>query len=75
MKLAASEEMDLVDANGNVIGAPSAPDPEADGFNACAWASTCQAPTNQPATARTTNKRHSTVKAHRKRRSRKRRRA
>ncbi len=39
-----SEELDLVDSNGNVIGAPSAPDPENDGFNACTWAGTCTAP-------------------------------
>jgi hypothetical protein len=41
-----SEEMDLVDSNGNVIGAPSAPDPDNDGFNECTWASTCAAPTS-----------------------------
>ena len=40
-----SEEMQLVDSNGRVIGAPSAPDPDADGFNACTWASTCARPT------------------------------
>ncbi len=39
--LKASEEIDLVDSNGNVIGAPSAPNSTADGFDACAWASTC----------------------------------
>ncbi|MFL5823914.1 MAG: G1 family glutamic endopeptidase [Solirubrobacteraceae bacterium] len=42
--LKASEEMQLVDSNGKVIGAPSAPDPDADGFNACTWASSCGAP-------------------------------
>ena len=42
--LEASEEMDLVDANGNVIGVPSAPDSDADGFGACTWATTCSAP-------------------------------
>jgi hypothetical protein len=41
-----SEEMDLIDSNGTVIGAPSAPDPDADGFNACTWASTCPAPSS-----------------------------
>ena len=40
-----SEEIDLVDSNRNVIGAPSAPDPDNDGFNECTWASTCTAPT------------------------------
>lgn len=42
--LKASEEMNLVDSSGNVIGAPSAPDPDADGFNACTWAGTCTSP-------------------------------
>jgi hypothetical protein len=42
--LKSSEEMQLVDSGGNVIGAPSAPDPDSDGFNACAWASSCPAP-------------------------------
>jgi Peptidase A4 family len=44
--LKASEEMNLVDSNGNVIGAPSSPDPDADGFNACTWAGTCTAPSS-----------------------------
>ena len=44
--LKASEELDLVGSGGNVIGAPSAPDPDADGFNACTWAGTCTAPTS-----------------------------
>jgi hypothetical protein len=42
--LKTSEELDLVDSGGNVIGSPSAPDAEADGFNACTWAGTCAAP-------------------------------
>ena len=42
--LKASEEMQLIDSSGHVIGAPSAPDPDADGFNACTWATTCGAP-------------------------------
>jgi hypothetical protein len=42
--LQSSEQMDLIDSSGNVIGAPSAPDPDADGFNACTWAGTCTAP-------------------------------
>jgi hypothetical protein len=42
--LKSSEEMDLIDSSGKVIGAPSAPDPDADGFNVCAWAGTCAAP-------------------------------
>jgi Peptidase A4 family len=39
--LQSCEEMDLIDSNGNVIGAPSAPNSTADGFDACTWASTC----------------------------------
>jgi hypothetical protein len=42
--LNSSEEMQLIDSGGKVIGSPSAPDPDADGFNACTWASTCAAP-------------------------------
>ncbi|HEY2072390.1 MAG TPA: G1 family glutamic endopeptidase [Gaiellaceae bacterium] len=42
--LQASEEMQLIDSNGKVIGAPSAPASDADGFNACTWATTCSAP-------------------------------
>lgn len=40
----ASEEMQLVDSSGHVIGSPSAPDPDADGFSACTWSGTCTAP-------------------------------
>ncbi len=39
--LKSSEKMNLIDSNGNVIGAPSAPNAAANGFNECAWASTC----------------------------------
>jgi hypothetical protein len=38
--LQTSEEMDLTDSNGNVIGAPSAP-LSSTSFNACAWATSC----------------------------------
>lgn len=41
--LKASEEMQLV-PNTTVIADPSAPDRDADGFNICAWATTCAAP-------------------------------
>jgi hypothetical protein len=41
-----SEEIDLIDSNSHVIGAPSAPDPDADGFNACTWATSCAAPSS-----------------------------
>src|SRR5205823_6111774 len=36
--LTTGEQVQLIDSSGNVIGAPSAPDPEADGFADCAWA-------------------------------------
>jgi len=39
--LKASEELDLTDPRGNVIGAPSAPNSAADGFGDCAWAAEC----------------------------------
>jgi hypothetical protein len=39
--LKSSEEMDLIDSNGNVIGAPSAPNSTANGFDECTWASSC----------------------------------
>ena len=39
--LQASEEMLLTDSNGNVIGAPSAPNATRDGFSACTWATSC----------------------------------
>jgi hypothetical protein len=42
--LKSSEEMQLVDSSGQVLGTPSSPDPDADGFNACAWSGTCIAP-------------------------------
>ena len=42
--LTASEEMQLVDANGGALATPSAPDPDADGFNVCTYASSCAAP-------------------------------
>jgi hypothetical protein len=39
--LQASEAVQLTDANGTVIGTPSAPDAQADGFAACSWATSC----------------------------------
>src|SRR5947209_5234812 len=42
--LVAAEEVQLTDQNNNVIGAPSTPDAESDGFALCAWASTCSPP-------------------------------
>ncbi|HEY2317721.1 MAG TPA: G1 family glutamic endopeptidase [Solirubrobacteraceae bacterium] len=41
VKLQSSEAMDLIDSNGNVIGAPSAPNAAGSGFDACTWATTC----------------------------------
>jgi len=42
--LLAPAEIDLIDSNNRVIGTPSAPDPDAGGFNACTWATSCAAP-------------------------------
>ena len=36
-----SEEIQLIDSNGSVIGTPSAPNSTHDGFDACTWATTC----------------------------------
>jgi hypothetical protein len=44
--LKSSEQIQLVNSSGGVIGDPSAPDPDLDGFNACAWASSCGAPSS-----------------------------
>jgi hypothetical protein len=41
-----SEEIQLVNSSGGVIGTPSSPDPDLDGFNACAWATSCSAPSS-----------------------------
>ena len=41
--LKASEEIQLTSSTGKVIGTPSAPDRDLDGFNACAWATACGA--------------------------------
>ena len=40
-QLSTAEQIDLIDANGNVIGTPSAPNATRNGFDACAWATTC----------------------------------
>jgi hypothetical protein len=44
--LKASEEMQLTDSNGSVIGTPSAPDSDLDGFAACTWATSCAVPSS-----------------------------
>jgi hypothetical protein len=44
--LQASEEMLLTDSSGNVIGTPSAPDSDRDGFSACTWSTSCAAPSS-----------------------------
>jgi Peptidase A4 family len=40
-RLKASEMIQLIDGNGKVIGTPSAPDAQRDGFAVCAWATSC----------------------------------
>jgi hypothetical protein len=44
--LKASEELQLIDSSGNPLSTPSAPDSDTDGFNVCAYASSCSAPTS-----------------------------
>jgi hypothetical protein len=44
VSLKTPEQIELVDSNGKVIGAPSAPDSDLDGFAACAWATSCPIP-------------------------------
>jgi hypothetical protein len=41
VKLTTSEQMQLIDSNGNVIGTPSAPNAAGSGFDACTWAASC----------------------------------
>jgi hypothetical protein len=36
----------LTSSSGQVIGTPSAPDSDADGFGACTWAGSCVAPSS-----------------------------
>jgi hypothetical protein len=43
-RLKKSEQVVLTTSSGKVIGRPSAPDPDRDGFNACSWSSICRAP-------------------------------
>jgi hypothetical protein len=45
-KLTTSEQMLLTSSSGQVIGTPSAPDSDADGFGACTWAGSCVAPSS-----------------------------
>ena len=61
--LATGEQVQLIDSSGKVIGTPSAPNAQANGFADCAWATQCAI----PAAARTTVGRSST--AHRPRKS------
>jgi hypothetical protein len=42
--LKSSERIELVNSNNKVIGAPSLPDPDNDGFNECTWTTHCLAP-------------------------------
>lgn len=49
-KLTSSEEMQLVDSNGAPLATPSAPAADTDGFNDCAYAKSCPAPSSSLAT-------------------------
>jgi hypothetical protein len=65
--LTASEEIALTDANNKVIGTPSAPDLDTDGFGACTWATSCSAPSSSASTSGTRS--HSSSGSGRQRRS------
>jgi hypothetical protein len=45
-RLVPSEQIQLIDANGAPLATPSAPDPDADGFNVCTFAASCAAPSS-----------------------------
>jgi hypothetical protein len=66
-RLAPGEQLQLVDASGKVIGTPSAPDAQANGFAACAWVSRCAMPVSRPARAhkRSPHRRHRSKRSHR----------
>ena len=49
--LVPAEEIQLVNSKGTPLATPSSPDPDADGFNDCTYASTCTAPSGDLATA------------------------
>ncbi len=42
--LVTAEQMQLINGSSHVIAQPSAPDSEGDGFNDCAWATSCSTP-------------------------------
>jgi hypothetical protein len=50
--LTSAEELQLVDNSSKVLATPSAPDPEADGFLACAWSTQCALTSSAPAAAK-----------------------
>ena len=45
--LTPADEIDLIDGSGNVIASPSAPDVDTDGFNVCAYATSCPVPSTE----------------------------
>ncbi len=51
-RLAPAEELQLIDSSGKVIGTPSAPNAQANGFAACAWTTSCALPTAAPVQTR-----------------------
>jgi hypothetical protein len=44
--LSLPEEVQLIDSKSDVIGSPSAPDSDRDGFGACTWATACAVPSS-----------------------------
>jgi hypothetical protein len=51
-RLTPAEELQLIDSSGKVIGTPSAPNAQSNGFAACAWATSCSLPTAAPVQTR-----------------------
>lgn len=45
--LTAAEEIEMTDSSGTVIAVPSGPDADADGFDVCAYATSCPVPTSE----------------------------
>jgi hypothetical protein len=71
-RLSPTEQLQLIDSSGKVIGTPSAPGASGTVFSDCAWASACAAPSNNAAApnhaAKPTHRRRPAHKRHRRHR-------
>jgi hypothetical protein len=63
-KLKTSEEVQLVDTNNVPLATPSSPDPDTDGFNDCAYAKSCAAPTTSSPTTTSGHATHHAARKH-----------